>query len=171
MSTGTLMAILLLLASCGPAGARCSCGSSGGGASYDFLGDPAVDIEMDSLDEFMREAEGRLVSAAEDALSLDLGDEERINLALLVDRGKISGAGNRTASGIIEPVKASGSLRGSLLSLEVTAPSGAAYSLSLAWEGSAVLGEYSRIGPGNSSARGRADGILIMSSSQGQTSS
>jgi hypothetical protein len=43
---GQLTLLVLILAACNQAAANCPC-SSGGSASYNFLGDPAVDVNMD----------------------------------------------------------------------------------------------------------------------------
>jgi hypothetical protein len=46
--------MMLLFIFCGFSDAKCACGSRGGGsASYDFLGDPAINMDMSNFDEFV----------------------------------------------------------------------------------------------------------------------
>jgi hypothetical protein len=67
-----------------------SCAVSGGGASYDFMGDPAVNIDMSSLDEFTRD---------------NLGDHQTTLLAKSLSQNQplnanssLNQTGNRNAS-------------------------------------------------------------------------
>ena len=118
------------------AAATCAC-SLGGGASYNFLGDSAVDINMDGYDEFLREnvpassvaARGIAVipdakTAAQSRLNLDLKDKGSVYLVLSKTQEGIFGDGSMTAANGTEAVKAVGTLVGYKLSLDVTADSG-----------------------------------------------
>ena len=119
---GQIAILILFLAACSPAAAKCSCGGSSGGASYNFLGDPAVDIGMDSFDEFVRENVRKTSvnlpapsTAAQGRLSLDLGDLSHIDLVLSQADEELSGLGNITLDNRTEQVKATGSLQGNNL--------------------------------------------------------
>jgi hypothetical protein len=137
----------------------------GGGGSYNFLGDPAVDISMDSYDEFIREnAPGSSVAiadvktAATSRIHLNLKDNDSIYLQLIQADGSISGRGNLTQSKETWPVEAVGMLQENRLSLDVTASGGELYKFSLAREGSAVIGDYSEILPDGRRINGTAEG-------------
>jgi hypothetical protein len=57
------IAMILLFIFCGFSDAKCACGSGGdGSASYDFLGDPAVNMDMSSFDEFVSDNLGDMQS-------------------------------------------------------------------------------------------------------------
>lgn len=152
------------------AAATCAC-SLGGGASYNFLGDPTMDVNMDGYDEFAREnvptssiavpnsvGVPNVKAAAESRLSLDLKDKSNIVLALSKTREGISGRGNMTAINGTEPVLAVGRLMGNKLSLDVTASGGELYKFNLASEGSTVMGDFSEALPNGVSLTGLAKG-------------
>jgi len=159
-----LMILMILLLACEPASAA-NCACSAGGSSYNFLGDPSMDIDMDSYDEFVSSHyQAASVQAAEtDApsrLILDLSDHSRVNLNLTQTAGKFSGQGSMILANANEtaPLQASGSLQGSRLDLELATAGGAQYRFNLAKEGSAVMGNYSRIEPDGSKQSGIAQG-------------
>jgi len=160
---GTIALLILFIVAGSPAAAKCC--SLGGGASYNFLGDSAVDINMDSYDEFVREnvpagvgAVPDVKSAATSRLRLNLKDNSRIYLLLSLAEGRISGQGNVTQGNVTEPVEAVGMLQANKLSLDVTASGGVSYEFSLAAEGSTVLGDYSLAMPDGKRINGTADG-------------
>jgi len=137
----------------------------GGGGSYNFLGDPAVDISMDSYDEFIREnapvssvAIADVKRTATSRIHLNLKDNDSIYLQLIQADGSISGRGNLTQSKETWPVEAVGMLQENRLSLDVTASGGELYKFSLAREGSAVIGDYSEILPDGRRINGTAEG-------------
>lgn len=155
-----LMLLTALLMSCGsPAQSKC-CSLGGGGASYNYLGDSAVDISMDSYDEFLREYGEESIStvgAAEAdgsrmiAISLSDGNDSRENASLELELsekdGAISGMGNLTSSRSgqtvqAEPVQVEGWLQGGKLNLNVTAPSGEIYVIRLTEDGSSSFAGY-----------------------------
>ena len=156
-----LMLLTAMLASFGsPAQAKC-CSLGGGAASYNYLGDSAVEISMDSYDEFLREYGEESISTGGStqagrsrmiAISLSGGNDSRenasIELELLTKDGYISGMGNLTSSRTgqtVQAVQAEGWLQDGKLNLNVTASSGDIYALSLADEGSSSLvGYFSR---------------------------
>lgn len=147
-----------------PAAAKC-CSLGGGGASYNFLGDSAVDIGMDSYDEFVRKnvpaaaaAVPDVKTAAKSHLSLNLPDNGRIYLHLSQAEGRISGQGNITQGNVTGSAEAVGMIQENKLSLDVTAPGGEVYKFGLAAEGSTVLGEYSLAMPDGKRLTGTADG-------------
>lgn len=155
--------MILFIVAGSPAAAKCC--SLGGGASYNFLGDSAVDINMDSYDEFVREnvpagvaAVPDVKSAATSRLRLNLKDNSRIYLLLSQAEGSISGEGNVTQGNVTEPVEAVGMLQANKLSLDVTASGGEFYKFSLAAEGRTVLGDYSLAMPDGKRINGTADG-------------
>lgn len=162
---GMFAVLILLLAVGSPAAAKC-CSLGGGGASYNFLGDSAVDISMDSFDEFVRENDPAASSmAAADVkraetsqILLNLKDNSSIYLTLSQENGSISGQGNLTQGNVTEPVEAVGMLQANRLSLDVTALSGESYKFSLASEGSTVLGDYSLAMPNGERRTGIVDG-------------
>lgn len=162
--------MILILAAGSHAAATCAC-SLGGGASYNFLGDRAVDVNMGGYDEFAREnvptnsiavpnpvVVPDVKAAAESRLSLDLKDKSNIDLALSKTREGISGRGNMTAINGTEPVLAVGRLMGNKLSLDVTASGGELYKFNLASEGSTVMGDFSESLPNGESLTGLAKG-------------
>jgi len=155
--------LILLIVAGSPAAAKCC--SLGGGASYNFLGDSAVDIDMDSYDEFVREnvptstmAVPDVKTAATSRLRLNLLDNSSIYLLLSQAEGTISGQGNITQGNETGPVEAVGMLQANKLSLDVTASSGEFYKFSLATEGSTVMGDYSLAMPDGERLTGIADG-------------
>ena len=158
-----------MLAAGSHAAATCAC--SLGGASYNFLGDPAMDVNMEGYDEFAQESvptssiavQSSVVvpdvkAAAESRLSLDLKDKSNIDLALSKTREGISGRGNMTLANGTEPVKAVGTLQGNKLYLDVTASGGELYKFNLASEGSTVMGDFSEALPNGVSLTGLAKG-------------
>jgi hypothetical protein len=160
MKSAIAIMILLLLAG-SPAAAKCC--SIGSGGSYNFLGDPAMDISMDSYDEFVREnaptsAVPDVKTAAVSRLSLNLKNNSSISLLLTHSEGIFSGQGNMTSSNETLPVEAAGSLQADILSLDVTASGGVLHKFSLASEGSTVLGDYSGKMPDGEILAGVADG-------------
>jgi len=158
-----ILLLIIMLAVGSPAAAKCC--SLGGGASYNFLGDSAMDISMDSYDEFVRENVPASVVAAPDVkkaatsrIRLNLLDNSRIYLLLTQAKGSIRGQGNVTRGNITGPVEAVGMLQANNLSLDVTAFGGEAYKFSLATEGSTVLGDYSLAMPDGERLNGTAEG-------------
>jgi hypothetical protein len=159
-----MIALLIIVLAVGsPAAAKCC--SLGGGASYNFLGDSAVDISMDSYDEFARETVPTNVVAVPDVkkaatsqISLNLLDNSRINLLLTQTEGRIFGQGNVTRGNVTRPVEAEGKLQANKLSLDVTAIGGEVYKFSLAAEGSTVLGDYNMASPDGERRNGTAEG-------------
>ena len=160
---GIIALLIIMLAAGSPAAAKCC--SLGGGASYDFLGDSAVDISMDSYDEFARETVPTNVVAVPDVkkaatsqISLNLLDNSRIYLHLTQADGSIFGQGNVTQGNVTRPVEAEGKLQTNKLSLDVTALGGEVYKFSLAAEGSTVLGDYNMASPDGERRNGTAEG-------------
>lgn len=160
---GTITILILLIVAGSPAAAKCC--SLGGGASYDFLGDSAVDINMDSYDEFVRENAPASTVAVHDVkttetsrLSLNLKDNSSIYLLLSQAEGRIFGQGNVTQGNVTGPVEAVGMLQADKMSLDVTAPGGEFYKFSLATEGKTVLGDYSLAMPNGEKLTGTTEG-------------
>ncbi|MCX6672732.1 MAG: hypothetical protein NTY37_03020 [Methanothrix sp.] len=160
---GTITILILFMVASSPAAAKCC--SLGGGASYNFLGDSAVDIDMDSYDEFVREnvpagfvAVPDVKTAATSRIRLNLLDNSRIYLLLSQAEGRIFGQGNVTQGNVTGPVEATGTLQANKLSLDVTAYGGELYKFSLAAEGSTVLGDYSLAMPDGEKRTGVVNG-------------
>jgi hypothetical protein len=156
--------MILVLAVGSPAAAKC-CSLGGGGASYNFLGDSAVDINMDSYDEFVREnvpasvvAVPDVKKAATSRMRLNLSDNSRIYLLLTQTEGSIRGQGNVTRGNVTGPVEAVGMLQANKLSLDVTAFGGEVYKFSLAIEGNTILGDYSLAMPDGERLNETAEG-------------
>jgi hypothetical protein len=144
--------LVIVLAVCSPTAAKCC--SLGGGASYDFLGDPAMDIGMNSYDQFLSEEYPVPVATAADVkeaatsqIHLNLSNNSSIYLLLTMAKGSLLGKGNVTSGNVTWPAEAVGQLLGNRLSLDVTALSGEIYKMSLAAEGSSLLGDYSLTTP------------------------
>ncbi|MFZ3148618.1 MAG: hypothetical protein WA137_06210 [Methanothrix sp.] len=158
-----IVLLIIVLAVGSPAAARCC--SLGGGASYNFLGDSAVDISMDSYDEVVRESVSPSIVAVPDVkkaatsrMQLNLLDNCSIYLLLTQTEGSIYGQGNETLDNVTEPVEVVGMLQANKLSLDVTAFGGEVYKFNLAAEGSTVLGDYSLAMPDGEQRNGTADG-------------
>jgi hypothetical protein len=120
---------------------------------------------MDSYDEFVRDNIQKssvdlswAKTEAKGRMSLDLSDQSHIDLILSQADGKLLGLGNMTRANRTEQVKATGSLQGNKLSLEIITLKKVLYRLGLAKEGSAVLGDYSQIDPEGRKLRGIVDG-------------
>jgi hypothetical protein len=157
-----------MLLACSPAAAKCACSGGSGGASYNFLGDSAVDINMDSYDEFVGSNVAQssvqispVETAQESKLSLDLADRSHVDLMLKKILGEYSGQGNITHANDTEQVKATGSLMGQKLSLNLVTSSGASFRFNLAKEGSTVLGDYSEEKPLGDNLTGIANGKWV----------
>jgi len=169
---GQLTLLVLVLAACNQAAANCPC-SSGGSASYNFLGDPAVDVNMNSYpDSVQANAQHCSVevplptpeNAAQSMLNLDLGRRGKIDVLLSPKDGKHVGQGNLTSQGNLtgenkaEQLEATALLEGNKLSLDIRTQSGDLYSFKLAKEGKAVMGDYVLSQPDGKSQKGIADG-------------
>ncbi len=166
-----LIAILILMLAAGPhAAATCSC-SLGGGASYNFLGDSAVDINMDGYDEFARENVPTstvatvstvvipdVKTAAQSRLNLNLEDKSSLYLVLSKTQEGFHGDGSMTAANGTETVNAVGTLEGNKLSVDVTTGGGKLYRFNLASEGSTVIGDFSETLPDGETSTGLASG-------------
>jgi hypothetical protein len=171
---GIIAVLALMLLACSPAaGAKCACSGGSGGASYNFLGDSAVDINMDSYDEFSRSYAPQssvrtsvqapaVETAQESKLSLDLADSSHVDLTLKNVLGEYSGDGTITRVNGTEQAKATGKLMGQKLSLNLVTLSGTSYKFSLAKEGSTVLGDYSEAEPLGENLTGIANGKWIV---------
>jgi hypothetical protein len=169
--TKALIAILILMLAAGShAAATCAC-SLGGGASYNFLGDSAVDINMDGYDEFLRENVPAssiaapviavfpdAKTAAQSRLNLNLNDKSSIYLVLSKTQEGIFGDGSMIAANGTETVKAVGMLAGNKLSLDVTTASGVLYKFDLASEGNTVMGDFTESLPDGETSTGLASG-------------
>lgn len=153
-----------MLLACSPAAAKCACS-----ASYNFLGDSAVDINMDSYDEFTGNSapQGSVQSyvqtptpetAQESELSLDLADQSHVDLMMEKGDGEYSGQGNITRINGTEQAKATGKFTGQKLSLNLVTSSGASFLFNLAKEGSTVLGDYCEEKPQGENLTGIANG-------------
>ncbi len=128
------------------------------------MGDPAFDINMDSYDEFVRDNIQKSpigLSATKNAksrLGLDLSDESRIDLILSRVAGEISGIGNVTRANQTEQVKATGTLQGDRLSLDVVTLSDVLFKFELVDQGNMLQGDYSKIDSDGKQIQGFADG-------------
>ena len=158
-----IILLIIVLAVGPPAAAKCC--SLGGGASYDFLGDPAMDISMNSYDQFLNEESPAIVAAAADVkkaetsqIRLNLSNNSSIYLLLTMAEGSVLGKGNVTSGNVTGPVEAVGRLIANKLSLDVTALSGDVYKFSLAAEGSSVLGDYNLAKPDGEQLNATAEG-------------
>ena len=158
--------LVILLAVSSPVAAKCC--SLGGGASYDFLGDPAMDIGMNSYDQFLSEeypvsavAATDVKEAAKSQIRLNLSNNSSIYLLLTSSGGSLLGKGNVTSGNVTRPAEAVGQLLGNKLSLDVTALSGEIYKMSLATEGSSLLGDYSLTMPDGERQNATAEGKWV----------
>lgn len=136
---------MVLLAAGSPAAAKCC---SLGGASYDFLSDPAMEISMNDYDQFLSDdypSQDGAVSDVKEAnasrIYLNLSDNSSIFLLIAQDDGRVTGKGNITSGSVTGPVDAVGQIKAGKLSLEIAAPGGEIYKFDLAAEGSTILGD------------------------------
>ena len=167
MARGITALLIIVLAFGSPAAAKCC--SLGGGASYDFLGDPAMDIGMNSYDQFLGEQPALSVAAVPDVkeaatshIRLNLSNNSSIYLLLTMAEGNVLGKGNVTSGNVTMPVEAVGRLQGNRLSLDVNALSGEVYKFGLAAEGSAVMGDYSFSMPDGKRQNATAEGKWVI---------
>lgn len=137
--------MIVLLAADSPAAAKCC---SLGGASYDFLSDPAMDIGINGYDQFLSDDYPRQAGAVSDVkdanaswIYLNLSDNSSIFLRIAQDDGRVTGKGNITSGSSSGPVNAVGQIMAGKLSLEMTALGGEIYKFDLAAEGSTVIGD------------------------------
>jgi len=167
LARGIAALLIIVLAAGSPAAAKCC--SLGGGASYDFLGDPAMDIGMNSYDQFLSEEPPVMVATGDDVkeaatsqIRLNLSNNSSIYLLLTMAGGSVLGKGNVTSGNITGPAEAVGRLIANKLSLAVTALSGEVYKISLAAEGSTVLGDYSLEMPDGKRQNATAEGKWVI---------
>lgn len=126
LTRGVTALLVIVLAVGSPAAAKCC--SLGGGASYDFLGDPAMDIGMNKYDQFLSEEYPAPIATAADVkeaatsqIHLNLSNNSRIYLLPTMAEGSFIGKGNVTSGNVTGPVEAVGRLIANKLSLDVTA--------------------------------------------------
>ncbi len=138
--------------------AKCSC-------TYNFLGDPAIDINNENYDEFAQpnEDEGSIASSSqvqEDRaiLLLDMQDKSKISILLRNNRGDLEGQGNWTRQNDTEKFQAKGSLNGNRLVLDLELQNGESYQFDLAKEGDTVLGDFRLITASTKKILGIAEG-------------
>lgn len=126
-----------------------------------------MDMDMDGYDEFVREnakastisvPDPAVLGAAESRVLLGLDDSSQVDLLLKRADRDFAGQGNITTSNETSSVRATGSLQGERLSLDVMTSKGVLYSFKLAWEGSTLLGEYKRTMTNGENLTGIADG-------------
>lgn len=161
-----ILLLAVMFAALAPAAGRCC--SLGGGASYDYLGDSAMSIEMESSDEFLRDnvAQSTLIVEPDwnqkeketRRLRLNLSDNGSIELLVSAAEGSIAGRGDLTRNNEILALGAEGMLQQSMLRLNATAPGGEVYRFDLVMSGSIVLGNFSRTMPDGRKASGTAEG-------------
>lgn len=155
--------MIIVLAVGSPAAAKCC--SLGGGASYDFLGDPAMDIGMNSYDQFLSEEPAVSVATAADVkdaatsqIRLNLSNNSTIYLLFTMARRSVLGKGNVTSGNVTGPAEAVGMLQENKLYLNVTALGGEVYKFRLAAEGCTILGDYSLAMPDGERLNATAEG-------------
>jgi hypothetical protein len=146
------------------AAAKC-CSLGGGGASYNYLGDPSMD--MDSFDEFLRgndplpgsvfRSDARTAKESRIKLNLNDGSHVDISLSKKGDQG-YTGSGNITKDGSMKPISASANIEKAGLLLKVSLEGGSVYTFNLAVDNASVNGPYSQISPGRESLTGTAVG-------------
>jgi hypothetical protein len=157
----------------------CSCRSGGGFPAYDFLSDPAINIDMSNYDEIagdnlgyqQRDMSDSTVSGrdkeANDAaanswsigsLSLELDGNSHVSLKFLPSSDEIFGKGNLTLGNKTNLLGAFGKLSGDRLVLDMVLLSGNLYRLDLARFGSSISGNYERISSDGHSQSGTATG-------------
>jgi hypothetical protein len=144
LTRGVTALLVIVLAAGSPAAAKCC--SLGGGASYDFLGDSAMDIGMNNYDQFFSEEYPVPVATAADVKK---AEKRRIRLNL----------------NFAGPAEAVGQLIANKLYLDVAALGGEVYKFSLAAEGSSLLGDYSLAMPDGERRNATAEGKWDISNS------
>jgi hypothetical protein len=128
-----------------------------------------MDIGMNSYDQFLSEEPPVIVATADDVkdaatsqIHLNLSNNSSIYLLLTLAGGSLLGKGNVTSGNATQPAEAVGQLLGNKLSLEVTALSGETYKMSLAAEGSSILGDYSLTMPDGERQNATAEGKWVI---------
>jgi len=96
--------------------------------------------------------------AATSQIHLNLSNNSSIYLLLTLADGSVIGKGNVTSGNSTGPVEAVGRLIANKLSLDVTALGGEVYKISLAAEGSTVLGDCSLTMPDGERRKATAEG-------------
>jgi hypothetical protein len=169
-----LAAIVLVCASHSSRGG-CGC-SSGGGASYNYLGDRAFDITIPDFNEFLRSSLGpskagvissagreeraaRSVGAGSN-LSLDLDSGMHAEVSIFPAGEEIFGCGKITSGNATEAAGAYGSLVSSQLRLDLVTQGGKLFRLEMAERGRSLSGNYTELGPKGEVRSGRAEGML-----------
>jgi hypothetical protein len=165
-----MTAAILLLVAGSTAAAKCCSAGGRGGASYDFLGDSSMDINMDSYEQFLRDdvAESSVtalqtanaVSDSKNRLELNLSDSSHIDLHLSGAKDSLTGTGNLTGTSATVPVEALGQLLEKALTLNVTDIDGDIYRFNLEREDNSVSGYFSLIKPDKTHRNGTAEGWL-----------
>ncbi len=155
IQTLLLFAALVILASSPLAhAASCSCGS--GSASYDFLADPAVNIDMPTPDEFLNSAKDEIAapyaeflrddpeenSTGNSKLSIDMDPDVKANLLLSRSGDEITGSGSMVRNNVTSEISARGSLDKGLMKLDLVTISGDLYKLELEEEETHLAGKY-----------------------------
>lgn len=138
--------VLLALANGSAASDCCSVG----GTASNFLGDSAMNIDMQGHDEFLKQS---LVSSSlsvqnspggsKSRMSLNLNDTRSVYLILSRTGANLTGEGSMKGFNGTETLLAVGSLSGNAVSLNINASSGGMLEFRLAAEGSLVAGEFS----------------------------
>ena len=153
--------VLLALAN-GSAASDCC---SGGGTASNFLGDSAMNIDMQGHDEFLKQS---LVSSSlsvqnspggsKSRMSLNLNDTRSVYLILTRERENLTGEGSMKGFNGTETLLAAGTVSGKAVSLDINSSSERMFEFSLEAEGSSVAGEFNETLADGSFVQGKAIG-------------
>jgi hypothetical protein len=165
--------LLLVLALLAPQVHATSCACRSGSASYDFLADPAVDIDMPTPEEFLsgvQEDSSQPYSeflkddleentSSKSKLSIDLDPDGHVDLLLSKSGGELSGSGNMVKENTTSEISARGSLENGLLKLDLVTLSGDLYKLDLSGKEPHLAGNYIAFSSDGKTWTGNATGI------------
>ena len=154
--------VFLALANGSAAAAGCC---SVGGTSSNFLGDSAMNIDMQGHDEFLKQS---LVSSSlsvqnspggsKSRMSLNLNDTRSVYLILTRERENLTGEGSMKGFNGTETLLAAGTVSGKAVSLDINSSSERMFEFSLEAEGSSVAGEFNETLADGSFVQGKAIG-------------
>lgn len=155
--------VFLALANGSAAAAGCC---SVGGTSSNFLGDSAMNIDMQGHNEFLKQSlvssslsVQNLPGGSKSRMSLNLNDTRSVYLILNRTGANLTGEGSMKGFNGTETLLAVGSVNGNAVSLNINSSRGGMLELSLAAEGSSVAGNFSET---------LADGRIVQGEARGR---
>lgn len=159
----SVLALVLLALANGPAAAAGCC--SVGGTSSNFLGDSAMNIDMQGHDEFLKQSlvssslsAQNLPGGSKSRMSLNLNDTRSVYLILTRERENLTGEGSMKGFNGTETLLAAGTVSGKGVSLNTNSSSGRTFEFRLEVEGSSIAGEFNETIADGRIVQGEAEG-------------